>query len=218
MRGAGFRRRSRPCDTGIIPAHAGSSGTATASTSAGRDHPRACGEQVDPVMLLKLIEGSSPRMRGAGPQDGRAPPVQGIIPAHAGSRLSVRLISMPSRDHPRACGEQHRRQRPRVELRGIIPAHAGSSVTRNTCPSDLRDHPRACGEQLARRLIAYCGWGSSPRMRGAERLKRRLELLAGIIPAHAGSRIKECSCNSSLRDHPRACGEQMSVVVTVVTI
>ena len=52
------------------------------------------------------------------------------------------------------------------------------------------------------------GSGSSPRVRGAVHEVGRVAQAHGIIPARAGSRIKECSYNSSLRDHPHVCGEQ----------
>ena len=80
----------------------------------------------------------------------------------------------PSRNHPRACGEQYEigesilstlGSSPRVrgaavhaddrQCRvGIIPARTGSSVRSRSRLSLLRDHPRACGEQEISRTIA----------------------------------------------------------------
>lgn len=51
-------------------------------------------------------------------------------------------------------------------------------------------------------------WGSPPRMRGAAIDVPKASITPRIIPACAGNRIKECSYNSSLRDHPHVCGEQ----------
>lgn len=52
----------------------------------GRNHPRACGEQLRRLMPPSAYQGSSPRVRGAVCRGlGRAVRV-GIIPACAGSR------------------------------------------------------------------------------------------------------------------------------------
>ena len=52
----------------------------------------------------------------------------------------------------------------------------------------------------------YAG-GSSPRVRGAQRdVRARCEHL-GIIPACAGNTEALCVTSSSMRDHPRVCGE-----------
>ena len=48
--------------------------------------------------------------------------------------------------------------------------------------------------------------GSSPRMRGSQRIAGNLELLLGIIPAHAGLTEAVQRREEELRDHPRACG------------
>ena len=51
------------------------------------------------------------------------------------------------------------------------------------------------------------GQGSSPRMRGALELHILTVVDGRIIPADAGSTIREFSPNFSARDHPRGCGE-----------
>ena len=52
------------------------------------------------------------------------------------------------------------------------------------------------------------GVGSSPRVRGAEGQWRPRMRVAGIIPARAGSSLTVSAISASVRDHPRACGEQ----------
>ena len=132
----------------------------------------------------------------------------GIIPARAGSSSRSRPRGTGSWDHPRACGEQALRffttlissgSSPRVRgaaldgeglapRLGIIPAYAGSSAgLGSSCPARW-DHPHVCGEQLIVGKASSCQKGSSPRMRGAETVIKRLAVTAGIIPAHAGSR------------------------------
>ena len=71
-----------------------------------------------------------------------------------------------------------------------------------------RDHPRACGEQLASTPPPWDYVGSSPRVRGAVPDPLRDCEPVGIIPARAGSSLREVRHTSLMRDHPRACGEQ----------
>ena len=90
---------------GIIPAYAGSTASPCCPAAASRDHPRVCGEHgpsdtgavylrdhprvcgehIVAAVFAAMVEGSSPRMRGApllvGARDGG----EGIIPAYAGS-------------------------------------------------------------------------------------------------------------------------------------
>ena len=73
-----------------------------------------------------------------------------------------------------------------IEL-GIIPAYAGSTLRRQGPHQEQKDHPRVCGEHLSQPVWSPLVPGSSPRMRGAPGLFRRWRLLAGIIPAYAGS-------------------------------
>ena len=49
----------------IIPADAGSTKNTTATIIVSRDHPRGCGEHINTTILENIIQGSSPRMRGA---------------------------------------------------------------------------------------------------------------------------------------------------------
>ena len=177
------------------------------------DHPRACGEQTVPLTVKYSKAGSSPRMRGAGgrPQIGEVR--RRIIPAHAGSSCCSRPFSKMPRDHPRACGEQavvdaalHAVEGSSPRMRGagdslvqlqaeigIIPAHAGSRCPIVLHGAVIRDHPRACGEQRTTRPSPPSAPGSSPRMRGAAVGRFAADDSNGIIPAHAGSRLKNPS-------------------------
>ena len=100
---------------------------------------------------------------------------------------------------------------------GIIPARAGSRPCERIKIEQVGDHPRARGEQ------ASCGptirWprGSSPRARGAGGLGRNQALPQGIIPARAGSRIRCWWRSLGGRDHPRARGEQRTVMDGTIT-
>ena len=147
VRGADQRLAGQAPGEGIIPAHAGSSFWLGGVPDRGRDHPRACGEQVRSHSTNSGSEGSSPRMRGAVVLALVQRVAHGIIPAHAGSSGCSRRRSGRCWDHPRACGEQSmsvfipsirvgssprmrgagRHQEHHRHPRGIIPAHTGSS-------------------------------------------------------------------------------------------
>ena len=129
-------------------------------------------------------------------------------------------------DHPRACGAHTsstallRRSvgsSPRMrgslidghlgcKASGIIPAHAGLTRTRRQQPRGRRDHPRACGAHNSAVPSSTASRGSSPRMRGSQICRDDIDMLVGIIPAHAGLTRAGHRYRSWLRDHPRACG------------
>ena len=94
---------------GIIPACAGS--TASSSYLAARpgDHPRMRGEHGSYFILFYSVMGSSPHARGAPASIAARANVQGIIPACAGSTVTLREIFNQLRDHPRMRGEHNKR-------------------------------------------------------------------------------------------------------------
>ena len=177
--------------------------------------------------VLKVAQGSSPRVRGTPARYRRRSSRPGIIPACAGNTSPGVVSPLHDRDHPRVCGE-HRGQHglqpvrpgssPRVrgtpmtwaqidDVAGIIPACAG-----NTC-LDIAlfvvhwDHPRVCGEHLRFNGIRCLGKGSSPRVRGTRLWWFSCSVLLGIIPACAGNTNRLAVRRPAWRDHPRVCGE-----------
>ena len=131
----------------IIPAYAGSTLRDTPGLLILQDHPRVCGEHLNPAAEGDIAGGSSPRMRGA-PELGYEPAEStGIIPAYAGSTRRRPCSGRLGTDHPRVCGEHKvlsnarrttqgssprmRGAPPRTLLHGawrrIIPAYAGST-------------------------------------------------------------------------------------------
>ena len=175
------------------------------------------------------VLGSSPRMRGTRLRPLRPRRARGIIPAYAGS-TEVRCCPRPTRgDHPRICGEHLATAVDAPEAvgssphmrgallgvaenglsEGIIPAYAGST----RCPRHrrfaLRDHPRICGEHASGSYPARASLGSSPHMRGAREGPAHELVVAGIIPAYAGSTTTAAPRRPSRRDHPRICGEHL---------
>ena len=65
VRGAALASNGGRAQYGIIPARAGSRLHTPPSTTARRDHPRACGEQKLTTPRRARLSGSSPRVRGA---------------------------------------------------------------------------------------------------------------------------------------------------------
>ena len=154
----------------------------------------------------------------------------GITPAHAGKTQTGTPFGVFLRDHPRACGEniasvymsRSRRGSP-PRMRGkpsasvisfllfrITPAHAGKTFVFSSWRQQQQDHPRACGENLGQLRFDTSILGSPPRMRGKplEEVENCAE--TGITPAHAGKTNARYSRPCFRKDHPRACGENLS--------
>ena len=173
-------------------------------------------------------------MRGtpAGPHRERL--LRRIIPAHAGNSFTNFSARSCATDHPRACGELDSSPRTRMRsvgssprMRGtrtprtsalarrrIIPAHAGNSASTCVRPGASADHPRACGELESSTWISGSTRGSSPRMRGTQRMPPELRGRPRIIPAHAGNSSPSASGHGLTTDHPRACGELVALTDT----
>ena len=212
---------------GIIPADAGSTMRPCVRARRVWDHPRGCGEHARSAHPMRVIAGSSPRMRGARDRPGVQVPDHRIIPADAGSTGSSPFLGSLSGDHPRGCGEHPAQVRqisspagssPRMRgardhgepadiHTGIIPADAGSTKSTSQATGARRDHPRGCGEHSGRRRERVTGTGSSPRMRGALEVSIIPGDVSRIIPADAGSTARPWGTAPRSRDHPRGCGE-----------
>ena len=210
MRGALSLLLSLVSLSGIIPAYAGSTYYLKRPAKQNRDHPRVCGEHCGPVKTQIPSGGSSPRMRGAHQGIDRKYDRHGIIPAYAGSTTAHWMAACATWDHPRVCGEHRlhpgRLRRlggssPRmrgalvspnlfVSSFGIIPAYAGSTDYLFLRDGQYRDHPRVCGEHVPASTVDIWSLGSSPRMRGALRVRSGVKRKSGIIPAYAGSTCK----------------------------
>ena len=70
-----------------------------------------------------------------------------------------------------------------------------------------------CGERIIHRLLDRVDRGSSPRVRGTLRRRRRGARRARIIPACAGNARKSISPMARSTDHPRVCGERFRLAV-----
>ena len=179
------------------------------------------------MSAIAAILGSSPRMRRARVAALEGLASRGIIPAYAGSTWRSPRTRSSARDHPRVCGEHGamsspekgfmgssprmrgapRRGQRRLRPQGIIPAYAGSTSPPPGSCAACRDHPRVCGEHQRMNVRHELRRGSSPRMRGAHRVRYHVQRGRGIIPAYAGSTRWHSSSGPRRRDHPRVCGE-----------
>ena len=187
VRGARRPRQPGIRPNGIIPACAGSTQVRLRRRPWTEDHPRMCGEHRSGFNALFFLTGSSPHVRGARKDSPLRRCHSGIIPACAGSTLTLAVSRSRARDHPRMCGEHRagddvqrpdrgssphvRGARDRLGVRrpgaGIIPACAGSTVLPSTKLLMRLDHPRMCGEHTQEAKLAALRPGSSPHVRGA---------------------------------------------------
>ena len=139
---------------------------------------------------------------------------------------------MTRRAHPRPCGEHtgaignavtHFGSSPPVrgapkrvtyfrQVSGLIPARAGSTRRSDRGFSVRWAHPRPCGEHEQVGGEAYAKQGSSPPVRGAPSPNPVENLLAGLIPARAGSTKPNDQHANFGGAHPRPCGEHESAV------
>ena len=138
------------CGSGITPAHAGKTSMCRNMLPGIRDHPRACGENLNLESSKNIGMGSPPRMRGKPTFHSDGTVRIGITPAHAGKTAKRAGELMLAKDHPRACGENtvpkigtpsRMGSPPRMRGKlngepwfiaadGITPAHAGKTRTR----------------------------------------------------------------------------------------
>ena len=94
----------------------------------------------------------------------------------------------------------------------IIPADAGSTFPAFVPGFFQGDHPRGCGEHVWGAKHKTIATGSSPRMRGARFESIAITCLRLIIPADAGSTQVAQYKDVADRDHPRGCGEHLTVL------
>ena len=97
------------------------------------------------------------------------------------------------------------------KINRITPACAGNSLAIICDVQIVGDHPRVCGEQNIDIILEPASGGSPPRVRGTESGAGMIGQGNRITPACAGnSSYCRYSCGGG-EDHPRVCGEQVSV-------
>ena len=108
MRGKGIPYSTAQKWSRITPAYAGKSRSQHLPPSLSWDHPRLCGEKDGLHIVLSMIQGSPPPMRGKGGTATVTEITEGITPAYAGKSYNVKNVYGIEWDHPRLCGEKVR--------------------------------------------------------------------------------------------------------------
>ena len=198
---------------GLIPAHAGKTGSMGVDLSVRRAHPRSRGENMCVLCHMLVLGGSSPLTRGKPDSVCTASHSGGLIPAHAGKTRPTPVSKSKPGAHPRSRGENSKtRAEPptwpgsspltrgkHVEVghgsegHGLIPAHAGKTPRRGhgRCPGWA--HPRSRGENLPEDHPEKWAAGSSPLTRGKPPVDGAEVREHGLIPAHAGKTVSQHS-------------------------
>ena len=131
---------------GLIPAHAGKTPKASERPGTHRAHPRSRGENSFTPPMIVACKGSSPLTRGKLACFGRADPIPGFIPAHAGktlvsgSKLSARAA------HPRSRGENAETVNSTVSKSGSSPLTRGKRTHRHNHTNTRRLIPAHAGK------------------------------------------------------------------------
>ena len=107
VRGIPPADRDHAREAGSIPARAGNPRPAGERRRRRGVHPRACGESICEVDLLRTDPGPSPRVRGIRCARRTAARLSGSIPARAGNPTPRDARRRARGVHPRACGESH---------------------------------------------------------------------------------------------------------------
>ena len=153
------------------------------------------------------------------------------IPAYAGKTPGAPLLTGPSSEHPRVCGEnrisclhaevkfgtsprmrgKHQRSPESAESPRNIPAYAGKTPFSAAIWISAAEHPRVCGENVCTRGKLPAMRGTSPRMRG-----KHHDGIFGFgfrrnIPAYAGKTCMRGPRAAARAEHPRVCGENRNV-------
>ena len=100
--------------------------------------------------------------------------------------------------------------------RRLIPACAGKTSPPAKKTSSSPAHPRVCGENALGGQYVFGDMGSSPRVRGKQRLRTRRASGVRLIPACAGKTVEEGEYLFAAPAHPRVCGENPTDATTAL--
>ena len=165
VRGKRIGPGEAPVVAGSIPACAGEAGKAGVEVCRVRVYPRVCGGSAWAAMMIRGVQGLSPRVRGKRGFRRRGHNWGRSIPACAGEARRVAFGNVPLTVYPRVCGGSQPRivvlptpyglsprvrgKLRRVELHGAaagsIPACAGEAAWPWYSSESGRVYPRVCG-------------------------------------------------------------------------
>ena len=146
MRGRDFYDVPLCCDIGITPAYAGKRPQTEPPQSRPQDHPRVCGEEVEPNINQNSTEGSPPRMRGRARRHSGKTRFCRITPAYAGKRTTRWASPPPAWDHPRVCGEEPGRSEHNQKEAGSPPRMRGRDQRVTASSTSSRITPAYAGK------------------------------------------------------------------------
>ena len=198
-----------------IPAYAGKTLRKIVNMHKRAEHPRVCGENGDPTRPETVERGTSPRMRGKLMALHKKALAMRNIPAYAGKTAEDTPAGLVMRGtSPRMRGKLSLAPNPRGQYRNI-PAYAGKTPPAGRRVTVTTEHPRVCGENsLAfRRPSLMCG--TSPRMRGKHWAHFSGSAVDRNIPAYAGKTGNFPRVHTADKEHPRVCGENSLLHLTV---
>ena len=131
----------------ITPAHARKSPQCQTMRSRGQDHPRVCGEKLEPVYQVAAVPGSPPPVRGKAPSALVSMSALRITPACAGKRAFAVAAVVVARDHPRVCGEKLSAFMPVCKAMGSPPRMRGKVPALPGTPARPRITPAHAGKR-----------------------------------------------------------------------
>ena len=198
MRGKVHLVEVRPSFLGITPAHAGKSTVKHQNGAYSQDHPRTCGEKPSVAAASAAARGSPPHMRGKDQALKYAVKGARITPAHAGKSFIQQPVIVNLWGSP-----PHMRGKDM----GVVCAHLGVRIT-----------PAHAGKSVTRYLSNYNTLGSPPHMRGKGGVACPCGQCVGITPAHAGKSALFSPPFDNPEDHPRTCGEKLSLGGTLCSV
>ena len=150
-----------------------------------------------------------------------------LIPAHAGKTPVHGHLQARQWAHPRSRGENtfknrvasHRlgsspltRGKPLMVFISVFlsvahPRSRGENPPRWGAHAPAPAHPRSRGENLLQSDALHQSCGSSPLTRGKRSVCKDERAMTGLIPAHAGKTVGQCTRRTGVPAHPRSRGE-----------
>jgi len=173
-------------DPGNTPARAGTTGPPRRPAWSAREHPRAGGDDLLPVVTTSAGGGTPPRGRGRRgerrPREGNP----GNTPARAGTTNRRGVARPPSRN---------------------TPARAGTTRRPALWRHRAEEHPRAGGDDDSAAVRKAAGHGTPPRGRGRRRSVPGETQAHRNTPARAGTTGITAAVETATPEHPRAGGD-----------
>ena len=190
----------------FIPTRAGIGSISASIFTASSVHPRSCGDRPSSIASRMSNDGSSPLVRGSGLDCSHRGNNFRFIPARAGIGWRTSISRYAATVHPHSCGDREYfgldfygvvGSSPLVRgsgamIRGkclilrFIPARAGIGSPVLASSASMPVHPRSCGDRAVIHRGDVFAHGSSPLVRGSERIWPIPLGFGRFIPARAG--------------------------------